>query len=1224
MKFGGPEAAEELATYEKGLKPETAPNRFGSNPTWLNELSKPENADVAELWKRYQETDDANARQILTGGTRGLLTRLEDVREMMREYPSLLKPSEKPTTLPPEEQAQARADLAAELGDEAPKKPEQQNSIGPRGPTKIDTLGVRVADAGEIKDVDAGIAGLIEDLNTAGFKTAQSMSGLKADYPSGDRYSPDGYIAWWEKDLTKEQVDAIKKAAKDAGLFFDDQGLLFFKPSIEVRVGVLKSGKHPQELMPTANELATQQMLKSGAIKASDIKESSGAVTTRRIKKYPSGDKFSEWLELRDQILSDLEKQGGETISDSEIQSRWEAFHKALLGTGKLSELQAKRPTKPMLVRENAEIEQSQTSTPSTTPISLGPGAAAAGEPGSYSAIEQLSDRLRTVPSTAKADSLPLRQRLADKLTAGRNAFVRAVGRARAVTESLKSNVGGMRNINDVERTVGVLDRDLQTSSGDSRNLGKVMQRTYRDANMRRAAALYIDAGGDVTQLRDALAALPRNTRPEIRRAIETAANLNEEGRNLADFLREYYAIREQEAVSSDIFKQGLEDYYTHIWKKVEDMPAELRQAITTGKVNTYWQFARHRKLSTFLEGIMEGKVPELDPAKVVPYYNFTLDRAIASRNFIADLSKLEAEDGRPVLAATGTRQEISSTEYAVVTEPGRRARRVYDSAQEAQASLKPGEQIEQRQKDVVLIRPQGKNAELTGYRSVDHPAMKRWKWAETSPDGKTVLYEGELQVHPDHFERVARIMERSRLTPSKVMRGALRVGGEIKAAKFGLASTFHQLHVGLHAAFHWTNPFRISNKPWVDTDGTINFKHPVVQDAIQYGHVKVAGEPHEIMSMAEGVLQQGALIHKIPWIGPWSRVYSEWLFNDYIPKLKIATYENALARNMKAYEGKYTPEQIKARVGDAVNNAYGELNRLFLGKYGRDPRFQRALQLGFLAPDFGEARLRFVGKAFTKGGHEERLALATMFTTLYLTSRIGNYLSHGNPEWDLKKAFSIKQGDHWYSVRSVIGDVDHALADFRNFATVRLSPGSRTLLEYLGGRDAKGQKRTGSEQVADFMRQFVPVSLQGLAEPDRPLWDSFASAMGLQTRRENAQQEVRLMVNDWMKKSRDPVIKARLARLEKETFVPSEYAPLRRMLRDHDMDGARTEYRKLRKIKTAAMIEQAMRPTKPFTDSINDEVKFRRSLDAKQRVVYARAKRDREQQYQRFLTLTR
>lgn len=70
-------------------KAEAVPqNRFGSNPVWLNELLKPENQDIRKIWDIYQATENPDATAILTGGTRGLLLKLEDVREMMREYPS--------------------------------------------------------------------------------------------------------------------------------------------------------------------------------------------------------------------------------------------------------------------------------------------------------------------------------------------------------------------------------------------------------------------------------------------------------------------------------------------------------------------------------------------------------------------------------------------------------------------------------------------------------------------------------------------------------------------------------------------------------------------------------------------------------------------------------------------------------------------------------------------------------------------------------------------------------------------------------------------------------------------------------------------------------------------------------------------------------------------------------------------------------------------------------
>lgn len=819
-------------------------------------------------------------------------------------------------------------------------------------------------------------------------------------------------------------------------------------------------------------------------------------------------------------------------------------------------------------------------------PISIGPGAAAAGEPGKYSAIEQLSDQLRTVPSSAKADPLPWRERMADKLTAGKSALAKVVGRMRAISESVKDAASGMRDINDLERTVGVFDRDTQSSIIESSNLSKVMARTYKNETMRRAAALFIDAGGDQAQLRAALAQLPASMPRWLRKAVETAAELPDDAKPLVDFLRQFYGVREGEAIAHDVFAEGLPDYYTHIWKREPNMPDKLRMALTTGNVNTYWQFARQRKLSTFLEGIVKGKVPELDPAKVIPFYNYTLDRAIASRALIRQLADLKASDGRDVLAPAGSASKVARGSESEAT----------------------------------FIKPRAYQGD---YRSIDHPALRKWKWAAKDENGNPVFYQADLRVHPEAYERLARMMERSRLTPTPKMKAALRIGSELKAAKFGLASTFHQIHVGMHAAFHWTNPFRVSNKPWINSDKTINASHPLVQDAIQFGHVKLAGEPWEILNMSEGILGSGALIHKIPIVGPWSRVYSEWLFKSYIPKLKLAIYENALERNLKAYEGKFTPEQIKARVGDAVNNAVGELNRLFLGKYGRDPQFQRLLRLAFLAPDFGEARLRFVGKAFTKGGMEERLALGTMFVTLYTAARIGNYLATGDPRWnDWKHLFAIKTKDKYFSMRSVLGDLDHAYDDFRNFAVVRLSPFTRTAQEVIWGKDERGRKRTGSEIVGDVLNQAVPIALQGLTSADRDFLDDFRTAMGLTTRRDNPEMDIHELARTWQAASKDPKVQAQYQRAIRATPLPSEYAKLRSALRKNDRASALKEYRKLRTIKTRTQVLQALQPAKPVTGSWPNERLFVQSLTPRQRQTYRRAMQERRQMYQRFFGL--
>lgn len=65
--------------------------------------------------------------------------------------------------------------------------------------------------------VDRGIVDLVTKLNKAGYKTADSCSGMREDHPRGPRVLQ-GYLSFKKKDLTAAQQGKIKTAARAAGL----------------------------------------------------------------------------------------------------------------------------------------------------------------------------------------------------------------------------------------------------------------------------------------------------------------------------------------------------------------------------------------------------------------------------------------------------------------------------------------------------------------------------------------------------------------------------------------------------------------------------------------------------------------------------------------------------------------------------------------------------------------------------------------------------------------------------------------------------------------------------------------------------------------------------------------------------------------------------------------------------------------------------------------------
>lgn len=819
--------------------------------------------------------------------------------------------------------------------------------------------------------------------------------------------------------------------------------------------------------------------------------------------------------------------------------------------------------------------------------ISAGPGAAASGEPGTYSAIKQLSDKMRTTPSESVKEGISMREKMADRVVELKGAATRVLARGRAIAETIKGLRSGLRDFNEVDRRVADLDYALQRSAGLSREAQRALIEGVKNDATREGMAIWIDAAGDEAAIRDTLANLPSGTNPRVKRALESALNLPEDVKTHAAELSDYFAVRAEEAINEGIFSNALEDYFTHVWKTPDNMPDSVKQAINTGRVNEYFKFSRQRKIPTLLEGILQGREPVLDPASVIPHYNYLLDRAIASRHFIKSLEELNAEDGRPVLAAVGTRSEITDPYGA---------------------------------KAATLIKLRVAPESASDYRSIDHPALRKWKWAAMDENGKPVFYEGDLRVHPEHFERIARMMDRSRLTPSKLGKALLRASTEVKGFKLGVASLFHPVQVGTHALFHWT-------KPWVS--GELDWDSAPVKFAIQKGGLQLAGSPAQMAHFSEGILTPG-LVNKLPWIGPLSRALSEWTFQDYIPRLKLQTFEKVYQRDLKRYgkdltAGKITEEQVAARAGDAVNNAFGELNQLWLGKWGRDPRFQRILRGIFLAPDFGEARLRFVSKAATKYGGEERLALATAFIGLYLGARAANALSHGDAEVeDWHHAFDVKVGDRWWGVRSIVGDLNHLFTKPRQFWEVRLNPlYARTALALLSGRDPRGHKFQGmTDFAADIGKQFVPIHMGALTRDDQKLWESFVQSIGAQTWRASAVTEIHRVARDWREKKGikdnteilpgvdSPYRKARVAlEFGDESAFQKAIDDLERQREDaNDPHPRKTIESNFKRYYNA-----------PFAGNKRLESDFKASLSARHAKIYKEAEEERAKLYDQF-----
>lgn len=699
------------------------------------------------------------------------------------------------------------------------------------------------------------------------------------------------------------------------------------------------------------------------------------------------------------------------------------------------------------------------------SPLSRGPGAGAYGEPGTYDPASALADQLKTVKEKDPVKRTLLSEKIADVFSAGKTALEGVLNKAKAVAQSVKSNMTDAPESTPLRRLVANLDWQIQRSSATSRELGKAFEATHPDATRRNAIAVFVDSGMDASKVRDAIAQLPNNVSPRIRRAFEAAANLTPKEIESAGFIKDYFGRRMDDAKAAGVLDKFLEDYYTHIWKDARKMPKELVGALNSGRVVEYFESARARKLESFIDGLKLGFEPVLDPALVLPRYNFGLDRAIASRAFIKELTKTKEADGRPTASPTGIATKIEG-----------------DSGTEA-----------------TLVKPDVKPEKVADYKLVDNPALRKWKWVETDEAGKPILVQGDLAIHPDAVERIKNMMDKSRLTPSAAARTGIRLGAEVKGAKLGILSPFHQVHVASHAIWHLVNPFHAPEIDWTSARTKFAVEH----------HLKLAADFHDKIAFSEGI-GPGTIAQKIV---PYARAYSEYLFESYIPRLKLKTFEIVYRRDLKRYAGKLSEEQIAFRAADVVNNAYGELNRLWLGKNGRNPVAQRVMQLTLLAPDFLEARGRFVAKAFTKFGAEERMALFVMVVGQYVAARVLNQLFDGDPHADdWKMAFHVRHNGHNYGIRSVIGDVIHLFTDWRSFASERINPlTTRTAVEFLSGREIRtGLKRDALHQTEDLLRQVVPSQLDSTLPGDKAAWEGLIHSLGVTSHKQPTPEEIK------------------------------------------------------------------------------------------------------------------
>jgi hypothetical protein len=733
------------------------------------------------------------------------------------------------------------------------------------------------------------------------------------------------------------------------------------------------------------------------------------------------------------------------------------------------------------------------------------------------------------------------------------------------------------------------------------------------------AISVWMDANGDESLLRYQATAVPER----YRAVWQTALKLTEGEKDLARRLQADFAQKLDDGYKAGLIKQGREQYgVPQSWKKAPEVDPAVAAQGYHGKPGSVISkldprdpfFAFQRSHPTYFDGIMAGGVPaDLRISYLASLYNAAFHKALSSRGMIWALKNEVAADGRPVVKVSGRAQPVSDGEH------------------DGGAIL-----VDSKSRDQSDVSADGRP-----YMPVDHFALRDWKVAFKTADGKPVIVRGDMLVHPDHFAALHNELASKGLSDVPLVGALLRSGAFLKASKLAGAG-FHMMTIGEHMLSHLANPFTIGFKLDLrDPDQAL-----LVRNGLELG---MSGP----MSMfSEGTASHGGLFRQIPGIGDLSGKFTDWMFRDYIPKIMMKVGLKALQANRRRYSDKLSESELAELTAQQMNAAGGLLNKRLQGasnnfwsRLGADKRVMDFNRLLLLAPQFLEARARVVAQAFKPYGAEQRKMLIVQALTMYVGARVLNQLLNDDPHWEEKALFGVVYHGKLYSIRTIVGDAWHAVSDPKSFAAGRLSPWGRLFIETVTQRDLRTgarkeppmqtewmPSRVVQNALVDVARWLMPIGsegfLPGAAGREQTAGGMALASLGIGSRKYTPAMQVQEWARDFNRKG-DPAARTFQRHQDADAHADSAYRKLDALLDAGNLKQAQTEYLELLKDghKATAAATRYNEVNRAFTGRLDREKDFRAGLNAAQKQIYDRAiaeRKARNEAFQKMLATMR
>lgn len=771
-----------------------------------------------------------------------------------------------------------------------------------------------------------------------------------------------------------------------------------------------------------------------------------------------------------------------------------------------------------------------------------------------------------------------------------------------------------VRKMTPLDKATTEHSATMQKSTYESNLAQKEIKKVIPSKERQGAVSVWIEANGDLATLQTWEANAKQDW---MKKAAQIAQTLTPEEIAIATKAKAAFDVLEARGNAYDVLGNHRDNYVPHVWDVTK--PGE---AIFGRRLKERFKFNKARSLENFAEGDQAGLKPKsLAIGDLLPAYLSEMNRVIADRQLVQDISQGKAKDGRPLAVPRGVVQVVDTpTDKSVLTRP--KAMREEDTFD---------------------------------YKSFpDQPALSKWTWEGKDTAGNPVFAKAELALHPEAYTRLKAIIGKSKLRewynepreglsriPPTIVKALDISQSVMKREMFGLLSPFHQVQEGTHAIGHLVNPF--FNIPKID------LRDAAQADAARHG-LQLLSDKTSANRYMEGLgedstfLSQGAkkLAEKVPALKKAEVIsdiidgYQHYLFDQYIPGLKFKTYEAIVKRNAERFDkelksSELNMDDIKMLSAEQTNAAYGHLNYALLD---RSPTIQHFLRLGLLAPDFLEARGKFVGQALkgatgSRSGQEQLKAIAVLAVSQAASAYTISQLIGG--QWDAKHPFEIQgPNGRTYFLRSVPEDLQRALSfvgggdQTRQFLYGRINPLTvKTPWQLLSGLNYRGEKVDAIDTLTETLAQFIPINartLPGVKEltqttRQNPIstMEQLSGSLGLRVSRHSPITQTYQNASQWMK---DQKIDK-----DKGSYPISQYQQLRYALEDGDMEKSKEEYDKLRKGKSASQLKKGFEESihHHFTKNAEMDKQFRSSLNAYDRAVYDLAMKKRQEILWRF-----